>query len=62
MFIAGGVSAALLHREKTGEALEMDVSLLTQPGGGGAQVAQVMETGVSRATAMPTSGAHCAIR
>ena len=29
MFIAGGISAALLHRERTGEALEMDVSLLS---------------------------------
>ena len=28
MFIAGGVSAALLHRERTGEATEVDVSLL----------------------------------
>ncbi len=28
MFIAGGISAALFHREKTGEATEVDVSLL----------------------------------
>ncbi len=28
MFIAGGISAALYHREKTGEATEVDVSLL----------------------------------
>ncbi|MBU6206649.1 MAG: CoA transferase, partial [Alphaproteobacteria bacterium] len=27
MFIAGGISAALLHRERTGEAVELDVSL-----------------------------------
>jgi len=29
MFIAGGISAALFHREKTGEATEVDVSLLS---------------------------------
>jgi crotonobetainyl-CoA:carnitine CoA-transferase CaiB-like acyl-CoA transferase len=29
MFIAGGISAALFHRERTGEAVEMDVSLLS---------------------------------
>ncbi|MCZ0944887.1 MAG: CoA transferase [Gammaproteobacteria bacterium] len=29
MNIAGGISAALYHREKTGEALELDVSLLS---------------------------------
>jgi crotonobetainyl-CoA:carnitine CoA-transferase CaiB-like acyl-CoA transferase len=28
MFIAGGVAAALMHRERTGEAVEVDVSLL----------------------------------
>lgn len=28
MFIAGGIAAALLHRERTGEATEVDVSLL----------------------------------
>jgi crotonobetainyl-CoA:carnitine CoA-transferase CaiB-like acyl-CoA transferase len=29
MNIAGGVSAALLHRERTGEALEVDLSFLS---------------------------------
>ena len=29
MYIAGGISAALFHRERTGEAVEMDVSLLS---------------------------------
>jgi crotonobetainyl-CoA:carnitine CoA-transferase CaiB-like acyl-CoA transferase len=29
MFIAGGISAALFHRAQTGEALEIDVSLLS---------------------------------
>ena len=57
MFIAGGISAALLHREKTGEALEIDVSLLsTAWWASGATIAQVMETGVSTRNAMPGSG------
>jgi len=52
-------SAALLHREKTVEALEKgcvagERSLVAA----GAQVAQVMETGVLTRNAMPTSGAH----
>ena len=29
MYIAGGISAALFHRERTGEAVELDVSLLS---------------------------------
>jgi len=29
MFVAGGIAAALFHREKTGEACEVDVSLLS---------------------------------
>ena len=46
MFIAGGISAALLHRERTGEALEVDVSLLsTAWWAAGASVTQGMETG-----------------
>ena len=57
MFIAGGISAALLHREKTGEALELDVSLLsTAWWASGATIAQVMETGVLTRNAMPGSG------
>ena len=57
MFIAGGISAALLHREKTGEALELDVSLLsTAWWASGATIAQVMETGVSTRNAMPGTG------
>ncbi len=57
MFIAGGISAALLHREKTGEALELDVSLLsTAWWASGATISQVMETGVLTRNTMPTSG------
>lgn len=57
MFIAGGISAALFHREKTGEAVEMDVSLLsTAWWASGALIAQVMETGVLTRNGMPQSG------
>ena len=54
MFIAGGISAALLHRERTGEALELDVSLLsTAWWAAGASVTQGMETGQVMRTPMP---------
>jgi crotonobetainyl-CoA:carnitine CoA-transferase CaiB-like acyl-CoA transferase len=57
MFIAGGISAALYHREKTGEAGVVDVSLLSSAWwASGALISQVMETGVSTRNAMPTSG------
>jgi len=57
MFIAGGISAALLHRERTGEAVELDVSLLsTAWWASGAVIAQGMEKGVITRNAMPTSG------
>src|SRR6201991_4703891 len=47
MFIAGGISAALFNRERTGEAVELDVSLLsTAWWASGALVAQGMEKGV----------------
>ena len=56
MFIAGGISAALLHRERTGEALELDVSLLsTAWWAAGASVTQGMETGEVMRTTMPGS-------
>ncbi len=58
MFIAGGISAALLHRERTGEAVEMDVSLLsTAWWAAGASVTQGMETGEVMRTPMPGSAA-----
>lgn len=54
MFIAGGISAALLHRERTGEALELDVSLLsTAWWAAGASVTQGMETGQVMRSPMP---------
>lgn len=57
MFIAGGVCAALLHRERTGEASEVDVSLLsTAWWASGALIAQVMETGILNRNPMPSSG------
>jgi crotonobetainyl-CoA:carnitine CoA-transferase CaiB-like acyl-CoA transferase len=57
MFIAGGISAALFHREKTGEAAELDVSLLSTAWWAcGANLAQGMETGVVSRNSMPTSG------
>jgi crotonobetainyl-CoA:carnitine CoA-transferase CaiB-like acyl-CoA transferase len=57
MFIAGGISAALLHREKTGEGVELDVSLLsTAWWASGATISQVMETGIMTRNGMPTSG------
>ncbi|HMP55659.1 MAG TPA: CoA transferase, partial [Novosphingobium sp.] len=57
MFIAGGISAALFHREKTGEAVELDVSLLsTAWWASGALLAQVMETDILSRNSMPSSG------
>ena len=56
MFIAGGISAALLHRERTGEATEIDVSLLsTAWWAGGASMTQGMETGETMRSIMPGS-------
>lgn len=57
MFIAGGISAALFHRAQTGEATELDVSLLsTAWWAQGALLAQVMETDQYSPNAMPKSG------
>jgi crotonobetainyl-CoA:carnitine CoA-transferase CaiB-like acyl-CoA transferase len=57
MFIAGGISAALFNRERTGETAELDVSLLsTAWWASGALVAQGMEKGVITRNAMPSSG------
>lgn len=57
MFIAGGISAALFHRERTGEAAELDVSLLsTAWWSSGMGIAQAIENGVSPRGRMPSSG------
>jgi crotonobetainyl-CoA:carnitine CoA-transferase CaiB-like acyl-CoA transferase len=54
MNIAGGISAALLHRERTGEAVEVDVSLLsTAWWAAGASVTQGMESGEVMRVGMP---------
>ncbi|WP_028971378.1 CaiB/BaiF CoA transferase family protein [Novosphingopyxis baekryungensis] len=57
MFIAGGISAALFHRLRTGEAKELDVSLLsTATWAAGANMAQALETGIVTRNSMPRSG------
>lgn len=59
MFIAGGISAALLHRERTGEAVELDVSLLSTAWWAcGALLSQGMETGVINRNSMPKTGGN----
>jgi crotonobetainyl-CoA:carnitine CoA-transferase CaiB-like acyl-CoA transferase len=57
MNIAGGISAALFHRAQTGEAVEVDVSLLASAWwAAGANITQGMETGVVARNAMPGAG------
>jgi crotonobetainyl-CoA:carnitine CoA-transferase CaiB-like acyl-CoA transferase len=59
MFIAGGISSALFHRERTGEAVELDVSLLSTAWWAcGALLTQAMETGVVMRNRMPSSGGN----
>ena len=54
--IAGGISAALFHRERTGEATEVDVSLLsTAWWAAGASVTQAMKTGETMRSLLPDS-------
>lgn len=58
MNIAGGICAALFHRERTGEAVEIDVSLLsTAWWAAGAAISQAIETGTASRNRMPKSGA-----
>jgi crotonobetainyl-CoA:carnitine CoA-transferase CaiB-like acyl-CoA transferase len=58
MNIAGGISAALFHRERTGEAVELDVSLLsTAWWSAGASMTQGMEVGETMRSPMPDSAA-----
>jgi crotonobetainyl-CoA:carnitine CoA-transferase CaiB-like acyl-CoA transferase len=57
MTIAGGISGALFHRERTGEGVDLDVSLLsTAWWAAGANITQVLETGKTTRNSMPTSG------
>ena len=57
MTIAGGISAALFHRDRTGEAVEIDVSLLsTGWWAAGASISQALDTGYVMRNRMPTSG------
>lgn len=57
MNIAGGISAALFYRERTGKAVELDVSLMsTGWWAAGAAIAQAMETGIISRNRMPKSG------
>ncbi len=57
MNIAGGILGALFHRERTGKALEMDVSLMsTAWWSAGSGMAQVMETGLLPRSRMPAQG------
>ena len=59
MNIAGGICAALFHRERTGEAVELDVSLMsTAWWAAGAGVAAAIETQVAARNRMPTSGGN----
>jgi crotonobetainyl-CoA:carnitine CoA-transferase CaiB-like acyl-CoA transferase len=59
MNIAGGISAALFHRLRTGEALELDVSLLsTAWWAAGTAIDQFMESGKVIRNRMPTSGSN----
>lgn len=58
MNIAGGISAALYHRERSGEALELDVSLLSSAWwAAGTGVDMGIESGEVMRNRMPQSGA-----
>ncbi len=59
MNIAGGISAALFHRAQTGEALEVDVSLLsTAWWAAGTSIDMGIEYGQISGNRMPTSGGN----
>jgi crotonobetainyl-CoA:carnitine CoA-transferase CaiB-like acyl-CoA transferase len=58
MNIAGGIAAALFHRERTGKAIELDVSLLSTAWWAAASgLALSLETGQITHAPMPRSGA-----
>jgi crotonobetainyl-CoA:carnitine CoA-transferase CaiB-like acyl-CoA transferase len=57
MFIAGGISAALFNRERTGEGVDLDVSLLSAAWwASGANITQYLEVGKTSRNSMPVSG------
>jgi crotonobetainyl-CoA:carnitine CoA-transferase CaiB-like acyl-CoA transferase len=59
MAIAGGIAAALFHRAQTGDATEIDVSLLsTAWWAAGAAVDQALDTGVAPRNRWPKSGCN----
>ena len=59
MNIAGGISAALFHRERTGEALEMDVSLLSSAWwAAGTSIDMGIDCGHVSRNRMPISGGN----
>jgi len=59
MNIAGGIAAALFHRAQTGEAIELDVSLLsTAWWAAGTSVDMGIESGKIMSSRMPQSGAN----
>ena len=59
MNIAGGISAALFHRERTGEATEVDVSLLsTAWWASGTSIDMGIDTGQIMRNRMPGSGGN----
>jgi len=59
MNIAGGIAAALFHRERTGEAVELDVSLLsTAWWAAGTSIDMGLDCGEVSRNRMPASGGH----
>lgn len=59
MNIAGGIAAALFHRAQTGEAIELDVSLLsTAWWAAGTSIDMGIETGKIMGNRMPSSGGN----
>jgi crotonobetainyl-CoA:carnitine CoA-transferase CaiB-like acyl-CoA transferase len=59
MNIAGGISAALFHRERTGEAVELDVSLLsTAWWAAGTSIDMGIDMGQCARNRMPRSGSN----
>jgi crotonobetainyl-CoA:carnitine CoA-transferase CaiB-like acyl-CoA transferase len=57
MNIAGGIMGALYHRERSGQAIELDVSLMsTAWWAAGSGMAQTLELGIVPRTRMPAGG------